>query len=171
MFSAEKRATIRIFIIDANLNILKGSIPQSTLPAGLRPIVLRLVEQCRVNATGSAATSFCEERIVRVVPMLGASMTYVVSVERYLPYANLLSALKRYRLSPRELDVLMLALEGKTASETAECLNIAISTASDHLNRLLSKTGARNKSNLIAKVLGWSICQSQVSERVAPIVK
>jgi len=100
--------------------------------------------------------SFCQERIVRVVPMLGTPTTYVVSVERYLPYANLLSSLQRYRLSPRELDVLMLALDGKTASETAECLDIAISTASDHLNRLLSKTGARNKSNLIAKVLGWA---------------
>ena len=152
---AENRATIRIFIIDANLNILSGSIPHATLPQGLRPVTLLLIEQCRVNATGSAATSFCQDRIVRVVPMLGTPTTYVVAVERYLPYANLLSSLERYRLTPRELDVLMLALEGKTAPETAECLNIAISTTSDHINRLFSKIGVRNKSNLIAKVLGW----------------
>lgn len=154
---SDRRATIHIFIIEANLNVLSGSIPRPKLPPGLRPIVDRLVEECRGRAAGSGVSTFCQGRVIRAVPMVGAPTTYVISVERYMPYANLRSAVKRYRLSPRELDVLMLALEGKTASETAECLAIAISTTTDYLNRLLSKTGARNKSNLIAKVLGWDI--------------
>lgn len=151
----ERRGTVRVFMVDDELNVLSRSAPGSGMPHGLRPTLLQLRQQWREHPEVSQATAFSEGRIVRLVPMSGAPQTFAVSVERYVPYANLLNALKRFKLSARERDVLLLALEGRTAAETAERLKIAISTANDYVNRLLVKTGARNKSDLIAKVLGW----------------
>jgi DNA-binding CsgD family transcriptional regulator len=167
-FPAEKRATVRVFIIDDELNIVdssahagdEGPVRIASMPAGLRPTLLRLMAQCKADPMASHAVAFSESRVIRLVAMSGSPKTYVVTVERYTPYAKLLSSLERFGLSSRELDVLLLALAGKTAAETAQQLNIAVSTATDYLNRLQLKTGARNKSDLIAKVLGWQ------SERV-----
>lgn len=152
----ERRLTIRAFLTDDRLNIIDSSSPGpiAAVPERLRPTLMRLIDQCRANPTASHVSTVSDARIVRVIAM-AKPKTYMVVIERSMAYAKLKGAIDRYGISPRECDVLLLALEGKTAAETAAHLNIAVSTATDHLNRLLMKTGSRSKSELIAKVLGW----------------
>jgi DNA-binding CsgD family transcriptional regulator len=151
--TSERRATIRVFIIDERLNVLHGSEPSGSLPAGLRRTVSRLLPTFEGHVKRSQAVAVSEGRVVRLIPV--AAKMFAVAVERFVSHAMLRHAIKEFKLTSREVDVLLLALEGCTAAETAERLELAISTVNDHLNHLLLKTGSRNKSALIAKVLGW----------------
>jgi DNA-binding CsgD family transcriptional regulator len=156
----ERRATVCLLMLDSRFNILSGSKPIASVPPKLRATLTQLVDQCDANPAGSQASTFSEGRLVRLVPMKTYPKTFALCIERYAPYARLFSALKQFKLSARELDVLLLTLEGKTTAEIANFLGIATSTVRDYLDKLLMKTGARNKSALIALVLGWSFAST-----------
>lgn len=151
--SSERRATVRVYFVDEKLNVLQGSESSGALPPGLSRTVARLLPTFAGQAKKSQAVALSEGRLVRLIPV--ASQKFAVAVERFLSNAMLRHAIKEFNLSSREVDVLMLALEGCTAAESAAKLDLAISTVNDHLNRLLLKTGARNKTAMIAKMLGW----------------
>lgn len=151
----ERRATVRIYMLDADLRVSGSSAQKAELPPALRRTVLPLIHKCELDPQSSQAHVVSEGRIVRLVPMKGYAPGYVVCIERLSPHGRLLASLERFKFSPRELDVLLLMLEGRTAKETAQQLNLATSTVVDIITRLLTKTGARNKAALIAKVLGW----------------
>ena len=152
----ERRASVRVFVIDGDLNLEGNSGHEVSVPPGLRRTLQRLIAECQADPNASHAMAFAEARIVRVVPLSGIPDRYAASIERHtLSLERLLKSLDQYGLSGRERDVLLLALDGKTAAETAKHLNIAPSTATDYLNRLQTKVGARNKSEMIAKILGW----------------
>jgi DNA-binding CsgD family transcriptional regulator len=68
-------------------------------------------------------------------------------------------AARLYAFSPRETEVLLLVLEGAPAAEIAGALNIAEGTVQGYLKRLLSKTRSRNRTAMVAKVLGWDSLQ------------
>ncbi|MDZ5620535.1 LuxR C-terminal-related transcriptional regulator [Nocardioides sp. HM23] len=57
-------------------------------------------------------------------------------------------------LSPRETEVLGLAVHGLDSREIADLLVIARTTAEDHLKALLAKTGAPSRQVLVARALG-----------------
>jgi DNA-binding CsgD family transcriptional regulator len=57
-------------------------------------------------------------------------------------------------LSPRETEVLGLAVHGLDSRQVAELLVIARTTAEDHLKALLAKTGAPSRQVLVARALG-----------------
>ena len=61
----------------------------------------------------------------------------------------------RYHISPREPEVLALLLDGAKLEEIAEALNITTSTVQDHIKSMVDKTESRNRTELIARVLGW----------------
>ncbi len=61
----------------------------------------------------------------------------------------------RFRLTPRQTDVLRLTLEGAKAGDIARTLNISEYTAQGYVKALLSKTGCRNRASMVAKVLEW----------------
>lgn len=77
-------------------------------------------------------------------------------VERRSCREDLTAAAARFHISKRELQVLTHILRGSSAGEIAAQLCIAETTVNDHFKNLLRKTGARNRSEMIAKVLGWS---------------
>ncbi|HEX5467344.1 MAG TPA: helix-turn-helix transcriptional regulator [Candidatus Limnocylindrales bacterium] len=52
-------------------------------------------------------------------------------------------------LSPREREVLALALTGMTAGEIAEALVVTEATVRSHLARIYAKTGVRNRTELV----------------------
>ena len=58
-------------------------------------------------------------------------------------------------MSPREAQVLVHLLEGSQIPEIGERLFITSSTVQDHIKSLLHKTGSKNRSHMIAQVLGW----------------
>jgi DNA-binding NarL/FixJ family response regulator len=85
--------------------------------------------------------------------MTGRTGSFIsVSVERLKPSESLVSAAAHYRFSPRELQVLSLLLRGNSLGAIAKGLRISTSTVQDHVKRLLEKTRAGNRSEMIANV-------------------
>lgn len=71
------------------------------------------------------------------------------------PRVMLSTAVRRFRITPRELEVLELALDGHAAAEIAASLQVSVSTVVGHLMRLRIKTRTHSSAAMIAKVLGW----------------
>jgi DNA-binding CsgD family transcriptional regulator len=94
--------------------------------------------------------------ILHVNPLAGRQRDrYSVTVERLQTRKTIELAADRYALSRREREVLALLLEGHGTTQVAEILNIASSTANDHVKRMLLKTNSRNRAELVARALGW----------------
>lgn len=93
--------------------------------------------------------------LVRILPLDGsAGAAYAVLVERFKMRGNLRAVVARYALSKREHEALALVVKGARNSEIASRLQISPSTAIFHVKRLMAKTGARNRTELVAKVVG-----------------
>ncbi len=91
--------------------------------------------------------------VLRTRPMTGHTGSFIsVSVERLKPSQSLVHAAAHYRFSPRELQVLSLLLRGTSLDEIAKGLTISSSTVQDHVKRLIEKTRAGNRSEMIANV-------------------
>jgi DNA-binding CsgD family transcriptional regulator len=94
--------------------------------------------------------------VVRTQPLTGPSGLFIgVRIDRFQPPKSLGGAATRYHISPREVQVLALLLDGNHLDQIATQLHITSSTVQDHINSMLEKTGAKNRSELIARVLGW----------------
>jgi DNA-binding CsgD family transcriptional regulator len=92
--------------------------------------------------------------VVRTQPLSGPAGLFIgVSIERSRSGNSLTDAAAHFSISPREIQVLALLLDGAQLEDVAKRLHIASSTVQDHIKSLLRKTGSRNRSELIAKVL------------------
>ncbi len=94
--------------------------------------------------------------VVRTQPMSGPTGLFIgVRINRFQPPNSLTGAASRFHITPREVQTLALLLDGNHLDEIAKQLYITSSTVQDHINSMLDKTGSRNRSELIARVLGW----------------
>jgi DNA-binding CsgD family transcriptional regulator len=107
-------------------------------------------------AKAAEGTAIYGTFIVRVLPLQGGGALRIgVTVER-LRTRDALAAASQFGFSAREFDVLALLLEGCDTREIASVLKIAPTTASDHVKRMLLRTGCRNRVELVARTLGWA---------------
>lgn len=91
---------------------------------------------------------------VRTQPLSGPAGTFVGVLLEPAPYGNVFdAAAQAFRLSPRELETFALLLQGAEIKEIAATLNIVPATVQDHIKSMLVKTGARNRSDMIGKLL------------------
>lgn len=128
------------------------------LPAVLEETVRDLIAGWRTDpVTQTVGTSRpVPFLVVRTQPMSGPAGLFVgVRIDRFHPPHSLVGLAERYRISPRELQVLALLLDGAKIKEIALQLHITSSTVQDHIKNMLDKTGSRNRTELIARVLGW----------------
>jgi DNA-binding CsgD family transcriptional regulator len=94
--------------------------------------------------------------VVRTQPMSGPAGLFIgVRVDRIHPANSLTGVASRFHITPREVQVLALLLDGNHLDEIAKQLFITSSTVQDHIKNMLDKTESRNRSELIARVLGW----------------
>jgi DNA-binding NarL/FixJ family response regulator len=94
--------------------------------------------------------------VVRTEPVSGPAGLFIgVRIDRFQPINSLTGPASRYHISPREVQVLALILDGKQLDHIAKQLHITSSTVQDHIKSMLDKTESRNRSELIARVLGW----------------
>ena len=94
--------------------------------------------------------------VVRTRPMSGPAGLFIgVRIDRFQPPHSLTGAAERFHISPREVQVLALLLDGNHLDQIATRLHITSSTVQDHIGSMLEKTESRNRSELIARVLGW----------------
>ncbi len=141
---------------DALQNILEIS-------DGLPPVVETAVRQLTASWTDDPRTWEVgiavplPFMVVRTSPLSGpqGEMKISVVVERYRSRNPLRHAQEKFGMSSRELEVLALVLKGFGTPQIAAALDIAESTAHDHIKRMMLKTRARNRVELAAKTLGW----------------
>ncbi|MGB8965480.1 MAG: LuxR C-terminal-related transcriptional regulator [Candidatus Cybelea sp.] len=128
------------------------------LPAVLEEAVRDLIAGWRSD-TGTQKSGIAHPvpfLVVRTQPMSGPAGLFIgVRIDRFKPPNSLSGPAARYRISPRELQVLALLLDGAKLDEIGERLHIAASTIQHHVQSMVNKTGSRNRTELIARVLGW----------------
>jgi DNA-binding CsgD family transcriptional regulator len=139
---------------------------QNRLPLVLQEAVRRLTmswtEQSASQLTGVARP--VPFLVVRTRPLNGPAGLFIgVTIERSRPSRSLASAASRFGISPREVQVLALLLDGLDLAEVAERLHITSSTVQDHIKRLLTKTESHNRAEMAAKILGWAPDQARVT--------
>lgn len=78
-----------------------------------------------------------------------------VTIERVRRRNVLLRAAKKYLITPREREVAAFLLDGLRIEEIGDRLNISTSTVNDHIKKLIERTGANNRSQMLALLLGW----------------
>lgn len=168
-----ERATPAQFVLDRDYRVEARWIPtadendalQNILELGddkLAPVIEQTVRGLTEDWTDDPATwepglavpmPFI---VVRTAPLTGsAGMKIGVLIERYRSRNPLRLAAEKFGMSSRELEVLALVLKGFGTPQVATALDIAESTAHDHVKRMMLKTRARNRVELAAKTLGW----------------
>jgi DNA-binding CsgD family transcriptional regulator len=165
----KQRATPAIFIVDGSLNVLfhRGDPHERRsdcvfhadtrrLPTLIERTVRALVDDRDPRHPEQILSAAPNASIaVRVVALAGwPEHAYAVLVERFKTRANLRAFVERYALSKREHEALALIVQGAKNSEIASRMQIAESTAIFHVKRLMSKAGARNRTELVAKIVG-----------------
>ena len=130
--------------------------------AGLPPVVEQAVRTVTATWTDDPATWEPATvvplpfMVVSVAPLGGPAGPKIgVLVERFRSRNPLRLAAEKFGMSSRELEVLSLVLKGFGTPQIATALDIAESTAHDHIKRMMLKTRARNRVELAAKALGW----------------
>ena len=94
--------------------------------------------------------------VVRTQPMSGPAGLFIgVRIDRFKPPRSLRGPAARFHISPREVQVLAMLLDGEKLEEIARKLHIAPSTVQHHVSSMVVKTESRNRTELIARVLGW----------------
>jgi DNA-binding NarL/FixJ family response regulator len=58
---------------------------------------------------------------------------------------------RHLKLTPRELQILVLAADGLTDAQIANELDVAVQTVKFHTRRLYPKLGARNRAHAVAQ--------------------
>lgn len=95
--------------------------------------------------------------MMRAVELSGPGGSCIaLSIERIRQRDPIAGAGRRYQLTRREIDVLRRILEGKSAQTIACELGVARSTVHEHFKHLVAKVGARNRSELVARILSWN---------------
>ena len=160
-----RRPRVRVIVLDAALTIV-GADGQALrmlddfgarCAGRLQPALEHPIREWR--AAGSPGNEFATVQLtgvaLRAVALDGLGSWTAVLIERVCTRETLETATRRFGLSPRECDVLRLVLEGDSACEIGQRLQIAEYTVGDYLKRIFAKTHVRNRSEMIAKVLGW----------------
>jgi DNA-binding CsgD family transcriptional regulator len=168
---ADKRQRMKLIMVDSACQVLLDSIEpnehelrlllsddRTRLRGTTEDIVKELIAFCVDTRERHSGVAFLDaQRFVRVTRLDGnESSLFAVSVESFRGGDSLSRATRKYQLTPREIDVLALILEGASALETAQTLKIAETTVQGYYKRLLSKTNSRNRPAMVANVLDWN---------------
>lgn len=163
----ETTADEAFYVLDRDLQIVLASNGDTTnrLPAVVEASVRELISDwtpAGFNAPGIARP--LPYLVLRTQPMLGPAGLFVgVRIGRSRVPDSLSGPAARFHITPREVQVLALVLDGLHLVQIGEQLFITSSTVQDHIRSMLDKTASRNRSELIARMLGWESA-SQVRE-------
>ncbi|GAC1348962.1 MAG: hypothetical protein NVSMB19_01730 [Vulcanimicrobiaceae bacterium] len=156
-----RRAAPAIFLIDDTCNVVHafGSAAAWLDAAGhLAPSVATTARNLITNRFEDGGTSAGLADGVTVRLMYGESDAcglHCILVEKLRTRDLLGAAVTRYQISPRETQVLQHILAGEGTSAIAEALQIAETTAGDHIKNIARKTGARSRGQIVARILGF----------------
>jgi DNA-binding CsgD family transcriptional regulator len=172
MGTASQQADGAFYVLDADLQIVLAWNAEDQRRIALTGLHTRIAERLptvleetvRALTVGWSSDSVNQPGIsrpvpflvVRTQPMSGPAGLFIgVHIDRFQEPNSLTGAADRFHISPREVQVLALLLDGKHLDQIAKQLYITPSTVQDHIKSMLDKTKSRNRSELIARVLGW----------------
>lgn len=148
-----RRTHPRVVILDADFNVVLADEADATLDTSVlhsaRNAILDGLESVDVFLPNA------QHYVVRVARLLGPpSMSYALFVEPRGFRRPLIDAFDRFGLTPREVEVLSLIVDGASNREIADALSIVENTVQDYVRRLCTKSGSRRRGDLLAKVFG-----------------
>lgn len=126
----------------------------------LPPVIESAVAELISQWTSDPASQSGEVRpvpflLVRASHLSGPSGAFVGVMLERVPGANALTgAGDTFALTPRELQTLALLLEGLSLEEIGRSMHIQSTTVQDHIKNMLEKTNSKNRSEMIAKIVG-----------------
>ncbi len=150
---------------------------QGTLPVALRDVIAEIVRRWDDNAAASEQSiGPVSGLILRVISLSGNyGSFYALLFEKEARREDLKDAVTRFSLTPREVEVLDLILDGMSAAEIAKDLHIAEVTVFDHFKHINDKTNARNRADMLAKIFNWqsalkngAMSKPGVDRRISP---
>ena len=160
------------YVLDRDMRIVlawSASVPAGSLTADRLPPVLEACVRDLTAGWSAAGENVpgiarpVPSLVLRAHPMLGPAGLFVgVRLDHYRPPNSPSGVAARFHITPREVQVLALLLDGLHLVQVGERLYITSSTVQDHIKSMLDKTESSNRSELIARVLGWE------SKRSAP---
>jgi DNA-binding CsgD family transcriptional regulator len=172
-WAAQRRAKPMLFILDRSYRIVMGHHADLDDDPELAGFAARFVDRLpeviekavrRLSALWPENPTIVVSGVAMPLPFLSVRVHSIrgtedhclaVTIERMRRRDILLRASKRYLITPREREVVAYLLEGMRIDEIGECLNIAASTVNDHVKKLIERTGASNRSQMLARILGW----------------
>ncbi|BDE07271.1 hypothetical protein WPS_25470 [Vulcanimicrobium alpinum] len=164
-----RRTAPAMFVLDRAYQVVMGPRahgPSPAAPDGARERLPRLIEQevrtmtsawaadprTFVNATSVSLPLL----VIRAHSMHGRDGAFLaVTVESLRVRQVLRRASEAYTITARELEVLAALLDGLRTEEIAAHLAISISTVNDHVKSLVARTKSQNRSQMLARILGW----------------
>jgi DNA-binding CsgD family transcriptional regulator len=139
------------------------------LPELQAAVVPLLKNLARDPGTGDLLVLLDDDRTIRLSPLSsGGEQMFAVVIESDRNEDCITRAASRYRLTIRQVEVLLLILEGAGASDVARILQISEYTAQGYLKTLLVKTSARNRAEMVAKVFDWPSARATSQEEIKP---
>jgi DNA-binding NarL/FixJ family response regulator len=124
------------------------------VPAAVTAFVRELLAG-RSTAAETATGLLRPALVVDVVDVgLDGSRAIVATFDRFAVRDPVRAAAARYKLTPRECEVLTLLLGGLGATGVARRLGLSETTVHGYFKRLRQKTGARTLSGMLATLLG-----------------
>ncbi len=167
-------SSMSLFVVNESCEV-KSVFPEQQMPEGsarfLRDGGTRLIAEVELAirailatrewrmALGARTTVLDSGPVVHVSPLLisedSAASRFAVVIEADRSEECIIRAVNRYSLTNRQTDVLLLVLEGANAHEVARELQISEYTAQGYIKALLMKTGSRNRTAMVSKILQW----------------
>jgi DNA-binding CsgD family transcriptional regulator len=150
---ATRRTRPSVVILDAGFGLHLAHPERQWLAAepfrdAARRIVTDKLDRLDVAFDGGAY-------VVRVAHLRGPDpMSYAMFVEHRGSRRPLLDAYDRFGLSAREVEVLALIVDGASNREIAEALCVVPGTVQDHVHSICTKSGAKRRGDLMARVFG-----------------
>jgi DNA-binding CsgD family transcriptional regulator len=185
MGDTAERSEQAFYVLDGDLKIVLASGSEDQRRLALTGMHTRIAERLPVvleetvrELTASWSTGSIKQSglarpvpflVVQTRPMFGPAGLFTgVRIDRFQSPNSLTSAAGRFHFSPREVQVLGLLLDGKHLDQIARQLYITSSTVQDHIKSMVDKTQSRNRTELIARVLGWKSTLSSVAPMRVP---
>lgn len=158
---ARGRDVPAFFIVDDALRIVFATCSErlglrTALPDDVAAIVRRIRPDVDRDPRSSAVGVLSPTQIVRVQQLEGRAgeRHYAVFLERFAARNSVQKAAERFKLSPRETEVLEGLMRGDSTDAIAAHLGISGTTVHEHIRKIGRKTHVTKRSAIVATVYG-----------------